>query len=143
MDAEVKATITQMIDSNIKSLKNKDSTNSIVNWFKNDVLIEDVALDWIKLDSKDATSDLGVGYIIGFLSANAQNILLNAKWKKIVEKLPIEKLNAFHEMTVNDKMKFMKSSKLELTKNEIAEIRELIKLKMSEIRTEVYRALGT
>jgi hypothetical protein len=46
-------------------------------------------------------------------------------------------------MTANDKMKFMKSSRLELTKNEIAEIRELIKLKVSEIRTEVYRALGT
>jgi hypothetical protein len=79
MDAEVKATITQMIDVNINSLKRKDSTNSIVNWFKNDVLIEDVALDWIKLDYKDATSDLGVGYIIGFLSANAQRILLDDK----------------------------------------------------------------
>jgi hypothetical protein len=139
MDAEARRQIDEMLDSFIKRLNHKESAIAITNWFMDDVLMEDIALDWIKKDSKEQTSELATGYVIGFLVCLSHRALQQIKVRQELSKTSSEQVKEGTDATVEKKEKI---TFVRITKKDDKDIKEIIKPKIPKIRTEVYRALG-
>lgn len=141
MDNETRGIILKTLDDLVKDLHRKDSSAAITGWFTKDILMEDIALDWIAKDSTESSSELAVGYVIGYLASTAHHILLDRKWKAEVAKFMETKKSEQQELPrgiVKEEKKII----LSVTKEEVTEIRDMIKPEIPQIRTEIYRAMG-
>lgn len=138
MDAITKIVIEKSIDFSITQLNRKDALTNITDWFAKDVLVADMALFWTDKDFNELSEELAVGYVIGYLAKLSQDILLDRKWKEKVSGWTPIQVKEFTEMKDEEKEKL----RLRLNKQDIKEIREIIKPKIPLIRTEVNRALN-
>jgi hypothetical protein len=138
LDMETRGIITKMIDDIVKNLE-KTGAFKITDWFNEGVFMEDIASDWIAKDSKEMSTDLGTGYIVGYLACAAHHVIIDKKVNENLPKLTSEELQDFKKMTNREKLKFLKAK---VTKAEVKEIRELIKPKIPRIRTAVYKTLS-
>lgn len=142
MDNETRGIIAKILDDYVNSLNRKDSSDSITGWFAEDVLMEDIALDWITKDSKELSAELAVGYVIGYLVRIAHQIILDKKFKDKMSKVfNVQGQKTTQEDSESKKIKITKIY-LGVNKAEINEVREMIKPKIPKIRTEVYKALS-
>jgi hypothetical protein len=139
MDNETRGIIQRLLDDTIKNLQKGNGSISITSWFNDDVLIDDKALDWLDADSKKLTSELATGYIIGYMVSSAHSLIEYKRMKENCLKLTNDELQQYLKMTDKEKIRFLK---VDVTKDEVKEIRDMIKPKIEAIRTEVYRALG-
>ena len=139
MDNETRGMIAKMLDDNVKKLSRKDSSPAITGWFSQDVLMEDIALDWVSKDSKELSADLASGYVIGYLASQAHQIIIQRKWREAVSKIYS---NRVKETSGADSEKKQKTIYIRVTNDDVKEIREMLKPKIPLIRKEVYRALS-
>lgn len=138
MDMETRGIITKMVDDFVKNLE-KTGAFRITDWFNEDVFLEDIALDWIAKDSKELSTELTTGYIIGYLACAAHNVVSERRVNENLTKMSSDEFQDFKKMTNKEKLKFLKA---DTTKEEVKEIREMIKPKIPKIRTAVYKTLG-
>lgn len=138
LDMETRGIITKMIDDVVKNLE-KTGAFRITDWFNEDLLLEDIALDWIVKDSKELSMELVTGYYIGYLACAMQNVVSERRVKENLFKMTIEELQDFKKMTNKQRLKFLKA---DTTKAEVNEIREMIKPKIPKIRVAVYKTLS-
>jgi hypothetical protein len=138
LDIETRGIITKMIDDVVKNLE-KTGAFRITSWFNKDVLLEDIALDWIAKDSKELSTELVTGYYIGYLACAAQTVVSQRRMNENLIKITSENFQDFKKMTNKQKLKFLKA---DTTEAEVKEIREKIKPKIPRIRTAVYKTLG-
>ena len=138
MDTETRGIVTKMLDDIIKTLE-KTGAFRITDWFNKDVLVEDIALDWIAKDSIEMSTELSTGYVIGYMAAAAQGIVSQRRMDENYFKLRGDNFQEYLKMTPKKRLKFLKA---DVTKKEVEEIREMIKPKIPKIRTAVYKTLG-
>ena len=127
-----------MIDNFVKNLE-KTGAFRITDWFNEDVFLDDIALDWMAKDSKELSTELTTGYMIGYLACAAHNVVSQIRMNENLFKMTTEELQDLKKMTNKQMMKVLKA---DTTKAEINEIREMIKPKTPKIRTAVYKTLG-
>ena len=135
---ETRGMITKMIDDFVKNLEDTGAFR-ITEWFNEDVLLEDIALDWMVKDSKELLAELTTGYMIGYLACASHNVVSQRRMNENLFKMTTEELQDFKKMTNKQKLKFLKA---DTTKAEVKEIREKIKPKIPRIRTAVYNTLS-
>jgi hypothetical protein len=139
MDDETRIRIEKMMDTAIRNLNRKDSSVAITRWFENDVLMEDVTLDWVITDAKETSSELTIGYIIGFLASSAYDIILDKKWRQEISKIGRSQDAKIAEADADKKQKTVV---LQITKREREDVKKLIKPRIHIIRTEVCKAVN-
>ena len=138
MDMETRGIITKMIDNFVKNLE-KTGAFRITDWFNEDVFLDDIALDWMAKDSKELSTELTTGYMIGYLACAAHNVVSQIRMNENLFKMTTEELQDLKKMTNKQMLKVLKA---DTTKEEVKEIREMIKPKIPKIRTAVYKTLG-
>lgn len=142
MDNETRGIIVKMLDDAVNNLSKKDNSIAITSWFNDEILVEDIALDWVSKDTKETTSDLAVGYIIGYLANAAHHIITDRKWREAVSKLYSNQGTKTLETNSAEKAKKLKTIFIKVTNDEVREIRGMLQSKIPLIRKEVYRALS-
>ena len=138
LDMETREIITKMINDVVKNLE-KTGAFRITNWFNRDVLLEDIALDWIAKDSKEMLTELATGYLVGYIAGSAHFTVSQRKMNLNYSKLTSEEFQNYKKMTPKEQQRFLKA---DTTKKEVEEIREMIKPIIPKIRTAVYKTLG-
>ena len=128
----------KMIDNFVKNLE-KTGAFRITDWFNEDVFLDDIALDWMAKDSKELSTELTTGYMIGYLACAAHNVVSQIRMNENLFKMTTEELQDLKKMTNKQMLKVLKA---DTTKEEVKEIREMIKPKIPKIRTAVYKTLG-
>ncbi len=139
MDDALKEKIVKLIDDYINSLSGKKGTVAITSWYNEDSFMDDTALDWVDKDSKDLTAELTIGYIIGYITSSLYHVVIVTRRNEIFSKIVRENLQDYLKLTPKEQEHLLKA---DVTQDEIKEIRDLIKPKISIIRTAVIKALS-
>lgn len=136
MNNALKEKLTKKIDEYINSLTGQKGTLAITSWFNEELPIDTLALDWVDKDSKELTAELTIGYIIGYITCSLYQLVIVIKRNEKLSK--ITKANTAN-LPPEEQQNLLKTN---LTTDEIKEIRDLIKPKISTIRIAVYKALN-
>lgn len=139
MNIELKDKLTKKMDEYINSLTGRKGTLAITSWFNEDLPIDTLALDWVDKDSKELTAELTIGYIIGYITCSLYQLVIVTRRNEKISKIVKESVQDFSNLLPQEQQEILKT---DLTSDEIKEIRDLIRSKISTIRKAVYRALS-
>ncbi len=136
MDNATRGQIENSIDEGIRKLSLKSSAQSIVNWVMTDIA------DFIKDATHETSSaeDLAVGYVLGYLSRVAHQIILDSLYKQ-QQSIQSALTASRNKPPDKDGVKTL-IIRASVSKTETEEVRRMLQARLPIIREKINRALN-